>query len=96
VTLTPISSEQSVTAVLTKVESGDADAGLVYKTDVLAAAGKVVGVDFPEAAAAVNHYPIGMLANSAQPAAATAFIDFVTGAQGQQILAAAGFGTPAA
>lgn len=96
VTLTPISSEQSVTAVLTKVESGDADAGLVYKTDVLAAAGKVVGVDFAEAAAAVNHYPIGVLANSTQAAAATAFLDFVTGAQGQQILADAGFGKPAA
>lgn len=95
VRLTPVSSEQNVTAVLTKVESGDADAGLVYKTDVLGAAGKVTGVDFPEAAKAVNHYPIGALANSNNAATAAAFIDFVTGAKGQQILAKAGFGKPA-
>jgi molybdate transport system substrate-binding protein len=94
VTLTPVSSEQNVTAVLTKVESGDADAGLVYRTDVLGAAGKVTGVDFPQAAKAVNHYPIGALANSDNLATAEAFIAFVTGAKGQHILANAGFGKP--
>lgn len=96
VSVQPISSEQNVTAVLTKVESGDADAGLVYKTDVLGTAGKVTGVDFPEAAKAVNHYPIGALANSSNSATAKAFIAFVTGTGGQQILAQAGFGKPAA
>lgn len=94
VTVTPVSSEQNVTAVLTKVESGDADAGLVYRTDVLGAAGKVTGVDFPQAAKAVNHYPIGALANSNNAVTAKAFIAFVVGKQGQHILANAGFGKP--
>ena len=96
VTVKPISQEQSVTAVLTKVESGDADAGLVYRTDVLAAAGKVTGVDFSEAAAAVNHYPIAPLAAAPNAAAATAFVALVTSSAGQRVFADAGFGGPAA
>lgn len=96
VKLTPISMEQNVTAVLTKVESGDADAGLVYRTDVLGAGGKVDGVDFPEAAKAINHYPIAALDAAPNAAAAKAFITLVTGADGQKVLTAAGFGPPAA
>ncbi|WP_255498176.1 molybdate ABC transporter substrate-binding protein [Nakamurella sp. PAMC28650] len=96
VTVKPISMEQSVTAVLTKVESGDADAGLVYKTDVLGASGKVTGVDFAESSKAVNHYPIAALDAAPNPTAAKAFIALVTGAAGQKILAAAGFGAPGA
>ncbi len=96
VTITPISMEQSVTAVLTKVESGDADAGLVYRTDVLGAGGKVTGVDFAESAKAVNHYPIAALDGASNPAAAKAFIALVAGATGRQVLAAAGFGAPGA
>jgi molybdate transport system substrate-binding protein len=93
VTLKPASEEQNVTAVLTKVASGDADAGLVYATDVESSGGTVEGVDFPQAAKAVNVYPIAALADSNQ-AAARAFIDLVTGDAGHQILAAAGFGQP--
>ena len=52
------SEEQNVKAVLTKVQTGDADAGLVYRTDVLAAGDTVEGVEFPEAATAVNEYPV--------------------------------------
>lgn len=96
VSVTPISREQNVTAVLTKVESGDADAGLVYKTDVLGAAGKVTGVDFAEASKAVNHYPIAVLDAAPNAAAAKAFVALVTGAAGQKVLAAAGFDPPAA
>ena len=96
VTLKPISMEQSVTAVLTKVESGDADAGLVYRTDVLGAAGKVTGINFPEAAKAVNHYPIAALDTAPNPVAAKAFIALVTGATGEKVLSAAGFGAPGA
>jgi molybdate transport system substrate-binding protein len=94
VTLKPISFEQNVTAVLTKVESGDADAGLVYQTDVQGAAGKVTGVDFAEASKAVNHYPIAVLDAAPNPMAARAFIALVTGATGQKVLSAAGFGAP--
>ncbi len=95
VTVTPVSQEQSVTAVLTKVESKDADAGLVYKTDVLASAGKVDGVDFAEAAKAVNNYPIVALSGAKNSAAAAAFLAVVTGPAGQKVLAANGFGPPA-
>jgi molybdate transport system substrate-binding protein len=92
VTVKPVSEEQNVTAVLTKVISGDADAGIVYQTDVKANTGKVDGVNFPEAAKAINNYPIATLKASKNAAAAKAFQDFVTGTEGQQILAAAGFG----
>jgi molybdate transport system substrate-binding protein len=94
VTLTPASEEQNVTAVVTKVASGEADAGLVYTTDVKASGGKVEAVDFPEAAKAVNTYPIAQLTASKNPDAAEAFIALVTGPEGQKILADAGFGKP--
>ena len=96
VTVTPVSEEQNVTAVLTKVASGDADAGLVYRTDVKSSGGKVDGIDFPEAADAVNHYPIAVLKEAKNPAAAQAFIDLVTSDAGQAVLADLGFGKPAA
>ena len=94
VTLDPASEEQKVTDVVTKVAEGDADAGLVYKTDVSGSAGKVEGIDFAEAAEAVNSYPIGVLKDAPNPTAAAAFVDVVTGAEGQKVLAAAGFGAP--
>ncbi len=96
VTVKPVSEEQSVTAVLTKVASGDADAGLVYKTDVLSSDDKVAGVDFAESAEAVNHYPIAPLDEAPNPAAAKAFVTLVTGPTGQKVLAGAGFGPPSA
>ena len=64
VELTPVSEEQSVTDVLGKVTSGEADAGLVYVTDVIGAAGAVLGIDFAEASAAVNTYPIATVEGS--------------------------------
>jgi molybdate transport system substrate-binding protein len=91
--LNPVSEENSVTDVLGKVISGEADAGLVYVTDVTSAAGKVEGVPFPEAAAAINSYPIAALANSRKTTAAQAFLDLVAGPEGQQVLAEAGFGS---
>lgn len=93
-TLKPVSEEQSVTDVLGKVISGDADAGLVYVTDVKGTGGKVNGVAFPESSAAVNRYPIAALQQSRNPALAQAFVDFVRSAQGQKVLADAGFGAP--
>jgi molybdate transport system substrate-binding protein len=91
--LNPVSEENSVTDVLGKVISGEADAGLVYITDVKSAAGKVEAVPFPEAAAAVNSYPIAALANSRNSKDGQAFVDLVTGPEGQQVLAEAGFGS---
>ncbi|HEV7196383.1 MAG TPA: molybdate ABC transporter substrate-binding protein, partial [Pedococcus sp.] len=91
VTLKPVSEEQSVTDVLGKVTSGEADAGLVYVTDVKGAGDKVQGVPFPESSSAVNIYPIAALKSSTNAALAQEFVSAVTGADGQAILAAAGF-----
>lgn len=93
ITLKPVSEEAKVTDVLAKVISG-ADAGLVYATDVAGAEGKVLGIEFPESAGAVNNYPIGALADSANPDLAAEFVALVTGATGQQVLSDAGFGQP--
>ena len=86
--------EQDVKAVLTKVELGEVDAGLVYRTDVLAAGTKVTGIEFPEAAGAIATYPIAALTASANADAAAAFVAFVLSDAGQQILQKAGFGAP--
>ncbi|WP_104043540.1 molybdate ABC transporter substrate-binding protein [Arthrobacter sp. ZGTC412] len=91
--LAPVSEENSVTDVLGKVISGEADAGLVYITDVRSAAGQVEGVPFPEAASAVNSYPAAVLSNSRNSADARAFLNLLTSPEGQQVLAAAGFGS---
>jgi molybdate transport system substrate-binding protein len=95
VELTPVSEEQSVTDVLAKVTSGEADAGLVYVTDVIGAAGAVLGVEFPEASAAVNTYPIATVAGSDRVGLAADFVELVLSEDGQSILRDAGFG-PAA
>ncbi|TDK28263.1 molybdate ABC transporter substrate-binding protein [Arthrobacter crusticola] len=94
VRLSPVSEESSVTEVLGKVISGEADAGLVYVTDALAAAGKVEAVSIPEAAEVPNSYLIGAVAPGA-PEGAQAFIDTVTGSTGQTLLKDAGFQPPA-
>ncbi|MCL8251410.1 molybdate ABC transporter substrate-binding protein [Aeromicrobium fastidiosum] len=90
----PVSEEQSVTDVLGKVISGEADAGLVYVTDVRGAGDKVAGVPIPESADVVNTYPIAALAGSRNPDVAKAFTAYVTGPEGRSILTAAGFGAP--
>lgn len=92
VALNPVSEENAVTDVLGKVMSGEADAGLVYGTDVKAAGDKVAGIGFPESQDAVNTYPITGIAGGRNKATAQAFIDLVTGPAGQKVLAAAGFG----
>ena len=91
VTLTPVSEESSVTDVLNKVQTGQADAGLVYVTDATGAGDKVTAVPFPEASAVVNVYPIAPVKGGAQPELASTFIDLVTGPDGQRILQDAGF-----
>ena len=94
ITLTPVSEESSVTDVLGKVTSGEADAGLVYVTDVTAAGDAVEGLEFDESAEAVNTYPIVALQDSASADVAQAFVDYVAGRAGQDVLRAAGFGAP--
>jgi molybdate transport system substrate-binding protein len=92
-TLKPVSQEQSVTDVLGKVESGEADAGLVYVTDVLAAGSKVKGITFPESKKVVNTYPIVALSKG-NTSLAHDFINDVVGSSGQQTLQKYGFGKP--
>jgi molybdate transport system substrate-binding protein len=92
IALAPVSEENAVTDVLGKVTSGEADAGLVYGTDVKAAGAKVDGIEFPESQGAVNTYPIAGVASGRNKATAQAFIGLGTGAEGQKILATAGFG----
>jgi len=94
VQLSPVSEESSVTDVLNKVSSGQADAGLVYVTDVAGSDGKVAAVDFPEAADAVNSYPLATLTDAQNADLAGRFVAFVTGEAGQRVLNAAGFGAP--
>jgi molybdate transport system substrate-binding protein len=93
-TLQPVSEEQSVTDVLNKVKSGEADAGLVYVTDVQVAGDAVRGIEAPEAAEVVNVYPIATVAESKRAESAAEFVEFVLGADGQSVLADFGFGRP--
>ncbi|MFI5572171.1 molybdate ABC transporter substrate-binding protein [Streptomyces sp. NPDC051740] len=94
VELEPVSYEQDVKSALTKVRLKEADAALVYRTDVKAAGDKVEGVEFPESAEAVNDYPIARLENAPNPSAAKAFVALVKSAEGQKVLGEAGFLKP--
>jgi molybdate transport system substrate-binding protein len=91
VTPAPDTLEQDVRAVLTKVSLGEADAGLVYKTDVLSGGVEVEGIDFPEAEQAVSEYPITVLAKAANPAGGQAFVDYVLSEDGRAVLERYGF-----
>ena len=93
VTLNPVSEEQKVTDVRTKVESGEADAGVVYKTDAVAAKDKVDEISIDNKGV-VNHYPIAQTAKPSNPEAAQVFINAITSKSGQEILAKYGFGKP--
>ncbi|MPZ95649.1 MAG: molybdate ABC transporter substrate-binding protein [Propionibacteriales bacterium] len=86
--------EEDVKGVLSKVELGEVDAGLVYRTDVQAANGKVKGIDFPESGKAVNDYLIAPIADAPEPDGAAIFVEFVRSERGRKILSDAGFDVP--
>lgn len=90
--ISAVSEEQSVTDVLGKVTSGEADAGIVYRTDVVAAGSSVRGVDVPGADEVVNRYPAAAL--DPRDDLAAEFVAFVSGPEGRRILSEAGFGAP--
>jgi molybdate transport system substrate-binding protein len=92
--LNPVSEESSVTDALNKVTTGQADAALVYLTDARSAGDKVASVNFPEAASAVNVYPIVVLKKAPQPTLAQKFVSMVTSEAGQKILTQSGFAKP--
>lgn len=94
VTVEPKSFEGSVSGVVTKVTLGEADAGIVYATDVLAAGADADGVTIPDDVNVVAEYPIAVVRDAADPVAAQAFIDVVLSDEGRDILASHGFTAP--
>jgi molybdate transport system substrate-binding protein len=94
VEVTPKSLEENVKAIVTKVVLGEADAGIVYATDVRAAGSDADGVEIPVDLNVVATYPIAVPAESPNPGTAAAFIDFVLSPEGQATLASFGFGSP--
>ncbi|MDR1186018.1 MAG: molybdate ABC transporter substrate-binding protein [Bifidobacteriaceae bacterium] len=87
--LKPVSEEQNVKAVLAKITSGEAEAGLVYVTDVLAAGDAVEQIELPTAV--TTEYPVAVLTGAAEPGLAQAFIDYLVSAPAQAVLAERGF-----
>ncbi len=94
VTVRPVTLERDVKSALIKVETGEVDAAVVYRTDVRSAGEKVEGIEIPDALNASTEYPIGVLNAARNPAAAQAFTDYVLSGAGQDVLAAAGFEKP--
>lgn len=94
ITPMPDSLEQDVRAALTKVELGEVDAALVYRTDVIAGGDAVEGIDFPESTEAVNDYPIATLTEAPNPDAGATFVAFIQSARGIAALQDAGFQPP--
>ncbi|HEY8952613.1 MAG TPA: molybdate ABC transporter substrate-binding protein [Candidatus Dormibacteraeota bacterium] len=90
VTVHPASLEQQVSGVLTKVALGEADAGIVYVSDVVTS-GKVDGIVIPDAQNVIADYPIAVVKSTQSQIGATAFVDLVLSARGQAILKASGF-----
>jgi molybdate transport system substrate-binding protein len=91
VTVKLVSLEDNVKGVVTKVSLGEADAGIVYLTDVAAGGDTVEGVDIPADQNAPATYPIAVVKASANQAQARAFVEYVRGTQGQQVLESYGF-----
>jgi len=94
ITVKPVTLEPDVKSVLTKVQLGEVDAGMVYVTDVKAAGDKVKGVEISDDVNASTDYPIAALTKSANPGVASAFVDLVFSPAGQSVLDTAGFSTP--
>ena len=90
----PDTYEDDVRAVLTKVQLGEVDAGLVYVSDVHSAGSSIRALAFSESSRAINAYPVGVLADAPNPEAARAFVDLVLSGVGRRALADAGFLPP--
>ena len=95
ITVKPVTLQPDVKSVLTQVELGNVDAGVVYVTDVQAAGSKVKGVTIPANVNATTTYPIAALTHSKLPSIAQAFVTYVLSPPGEQVLKAAGFEQPA-
>jgi molybdate transport system substrate-binding protein len=94
VSVTFKSLEENVRAVVSKVTLGEADAGIVYVTDVINAGDTAQGVEIPADINVVAEYPIAVTKEASNPEVAQAFIDFVLSVEGQSILGTYGFVSP--
>ncbi len=94
VSVRPASHEVDVRSVLSKVAIGEADAGIVYLTDVLSAGSRVSGVAIDEAHQVVARYPIALVKDAKNARLARAFIDFLRSEEGRRVLAGSGFSAP--
>lgn len=94
ITHEPASEETDVRAVLAKVAAGEADAGLVYRSDAVAARGEVEQLPIRRAGEQPNSYWVAVTAAADDPGLAGEWISLVLGARGQQVLEEAGFGPP--
>jgi len=94
VTVPTVPTGENAKAVLASVELGQADASIVYVTDVLSAKGQVGGVAIPASQNVLASYPIGTVKATQNPVTAKAFVGFVTTPAGQKILAKFGFLKP--
>jgi molybdate transport system substrate-binding protein len=88
------SRELNVRQVLAKVGLGEADAGVVYRTDAIAAKDRVEIIEIPAKVNVVAEYPVAVLTKAPEAAAARAFVDLLLSADGQKRLSAAGFVAP--
>ena len=94
ITVKPVTLQPDVKSVLTQVETGNVDAGMVYVTDVLAAGSKVKGITVPASDNASTLYPIATVSSSKEKSIANAFVAYVLSPAGQSVLTAGGFEKP--
>jgi molybdate transport system substrate-binding protein len=94
ITVKPVTLQTDVKSVLTQVELGNVDAGMVYVTDAMAAGTKVKGITIPANENASTLYPIATINSNKHKSEAQAFVAYVLSPAGQQVLAAAGFEKP--
>ncbi len=94
ITVKPVTEGADVKAVLTTVQLGEVDAGVVYQTDVQAAGTDVKGIEIPADQNASTSYPIATLTNAPNAAGAAAFVDYVLSPDGEKVLEQAGFASP--
>jgi len=94
ITVKPVTLEADVDSVVTQVETGNVDAGMVYVTNVLSAGSKLKGITIPANVNASTLYPIATISSSKHKSEAQAFVNYVLSPAGQQVLTAAGFQKP--
>lgn len=94
VEVAPVSLELDVRAALGKVVLGEADAAIVYASDVAAVGGRAQAVPLPSDLAAGVSYPVAALADSHRPDLAAAFVDLLLDPAGRELLRRHGFGAP--